>query len=238
MLACLALALGLGVPGGEATAQNRDLPLTAAPPAQRALACYQWDIFPNERYKLDIRFHSPLSEKAEEERFHHPPQAAFSVHGKHVGVCGKKAQPDPFGATSTVRPVVGTLISVLPLGKLGGARLGLETFDTTGVVGSPIPINWCKDVEISCKALDDGFPPKTWRCFSQNKHPVEHRPSFLRLVDEANDPLCSQFEDGATAAQQRPDTDCFVPPFDQPPQPGSVAPASGCTTQLSLQPPG
>jgi hypothetical protein len=123
--------------------------LTAAPPAQRALACYQWDIFPNERYKLDIRFHSPLSEKAEEERFGRPPQAAFSVHGKHVGVCGKEAQPDPFGATSTVRPVVGTLISVLPLGKLGGARLGLEAFDTTGVVGSPIPINWCKDVEIS-----------------------------------------------------------------------------------------
>jgi hypothetical protein len=149
MLACLALALGLGVPGGEATAQNRDLPLTSAPPAQRALACYQWDIFPNERYKLDIRFHSPLSEKAEEERFGRPPQAAFSVHGKHVGVCGKEAQPDPFGATSTVRPVVGTLISVLPLGKLGGARLGLEAFDTTGVVGSPIPINWCKDVEIN-----------------------------------------------------------------------------------------
>jgi hypothetical protein len=134
------------VPSGEAAAQAN---LAAAPPAQRVLACYQWDIFPNERYKLDIRFHSPLSEKAEEERFGRPPQAAFSVHGKHVGVCGKEAQPDPFGATSTVRPVVGTLISVLPLGKLGGARLGLEAFDTTGVVGSPIPINWCKDVEIS-----------------------------------------------------------------------------------------
>jgi hypothetical protein len=231
VIGTIALAVGIGVPSGEAAAQAA--PGVAPAPSVKVLACYKWDIFPEERFKLDILFHSKLSEREEQDRFGHPAQDVFSVHGKHVGVCGKKTQPDQFKAISTVRPVVGTLISVEPLGTPGGARLGLETFATTGLVGAAagtITRNWCKDVEISCKALDNGFPPKRWLCFSQNKFPVEHRQSFLTLVNEANDPLCSQFEDGVFP-QGRPDTNCFVPPFDPTPPQGSVAPASGCTTQ-------
>lgn len=46
------------------------------------LVCYEWDIFPAERFKLDVRNHSPLSERQE-----HPRQTAYSVHGKQVGTC-------------------------------------------------------------------------------------------------------------------------------------------------------
>jgi hypothetical protein len=147
------------------------------------LTCYQWTIFPHERFKLDIRPHSPLSDREEEKKFDHPKQFAFSVHGKVVGDCGG----------DTVRPVVGTLISAVPVGQPFQARLGLENFNTTGGPDE----QFCKDVEMSCKAADEpGFPPPVWNCFSQNKHPVEHPPSQLILVKESEDPRCSLFEDG------------------------------------------
>lgn len=178
--------------------------LTANPQAHSALACYRWvPQFPNERYKLDIRFHSALTERKEEEATGHPKQAVFSVHGKHVGVCGVKLVGGE--VVRTVRPVVGTLVSVSPLGQPGGARLGLETFATTGGPGA----QFCKDVEISCKAevttAVAQFPPPVWNCFSQNKHPVEHLPSQLILVNELVDPLCSEFENGQIGP---PRTDC------------------------------
>lgn len=144
------------------------------------LACYRFDpLFTNERYKLGINAHSSLSEEEEEKNFNHPRQFVFSVHGKHVGSCG-------FG---TVRPVVGTLITTVPLGQPWQARLGLESFNTTGMP------NFCRDVEISCQAGDtEGFPPKTWNCFGQNKFDVEFEVQLIK-VDENKDERCSVFED-------------------------------------------
>jgi hypothetical protein len=136
------------------------------------------DIF-DEVYKLNIEPHSKLSEKKEEERFDHPRQFAFSIHGKHVNTCG----------LGSVRPVVGTLISTLPLGQAGGARLGLESFTTTGFP------NFCRDVEISCKSADDGFPPESWECFGQNKFDVEFEFRLDKVVED-EDERCSMFEDG------------------------------------------
>jgi hypothetical protein len=150
------------------------------------LVCYQWDIF-DEVYKLNIKPHSKLSEKKEEERFEHPRQFAFSIHGKHVGTCG-------FGS---VRPVVGTLISTVPFGQAGGARLGLETFSTTGVP------NFCRDVEISCKSADDGYPPKAWECFGQNKFDIEFQFRLDKVV-EHEDERCSLFEDGEISLEEQP----------------------------------
>jgi hypothetical protein len=120
------------------------------------------------------------SRSEKEKNFGHPSQFAFSVHGKHVGTCG-------FGS---VRPVVGTIITTLPVGQPFQARLGLESFSTTGVP------NFCRDVEISCKAGEkEGFPPRVWDCFGQNKFDVEFEFQLIK-VNEREDVLCSLFEDG------------------------------------------
>lgn len=170
-----ALLIAGTVASTEALAQSGDQRSFAT---RDILACYRFDTF-NEVYKLNIKPHSRLSERQEERNFDHPRQFAFSVHGKHVGTCG-------FG---TVRPVVGTLISIVPVGQAGGARLGIESFNTTGVP------NFCRDVEISCKSADAGFPPRTWECFGQNKFNIEFQFRLQRVV-EHEDELCSQFEDG------------------------------------------
>ena len=160
--------------------------LLIAGKASAELVCYQWSIFPFERFKLNILSHSLLTESDEEAKFRHPQQLVFSVHGKVVGDCGG----------DTVRPVVGTLISTTPVGQPFEARLGLENFNTTGPT-SGAGGQFCKDVEMSCSAgKEPGFPPPVWNCFSQNKFPVEHPPSQLILVKEAEDPRCSLFEDG------------------------------------------
>jgi len=50
-------------------------------------------------------------------------------------------------------------------------------------------------VEVSCRASKlTEFPPTTWDCFGQNKFGVEFTPFQLIKVDEASDPLCSEFE--------------------------------------------
>lgn len=59
--------------------------------AAAAPECYQWsDFFSKERFVLDIEEHSDLSRN----------QRAFSVHGKHLGVCG-------YG---TIAAVTGTIV--------------------------------------------------------------------------------------------------------------------------------
>jgi len=144
--------------------------------AWESLVCYQWTAFPNERYKLAIRSHSDLSTWDEESNFGHPHQVAMTVVGKHVGVCG----------FTTVRPVGGSLIATDPT---TGARLGLETFATTGFPTT------CRDVEMSCRASNpSAWPPPVWDCFSRNNFDVDHTPSQLVRVDEATDPRCSVFE--------------------------------------------
>jgi hypothetical protein len=171
-----ALLIAGTIASGDASAQSGDRRVI---PTRDFLACYRFDSF-DEVYKLNIKPHSRLSESREEREFDHPRQFVFSVHGKHVGTCG-------FG---TVRPVVGTLITTLPVGRPGGARLGLESLSTTGVP------NFCRDFEISCKSAGRGFPPRTWECFGQNKFDIEFQFTLERVVEHEDD-SCSQFEDGA-----------------------------------------
>ena len=142
-----------------------------------ALACYQLKEFPNERYKLLSRTSGDLTEFAEEVNFNHPHQVAATVVGKHVGTCGD----------DTVRPVSGSLIGTDPF---AAARLGLESFNTTGTPST------CRDVSISCTATDvSSFPFPSYSCFGRNGFGLEFTITLV-LVDETTDPRCSLFEDG------------------------------------------
>jgi hypothetical protein len=154
--------------------------LLIAGKASAELVCYQWSApFPMERYQLNITTHSLLSEDGAEHKFGHPQQLVFSIFGKHVGTCGG----------NTVRPVVGTLISTVPVGQPSEARLGLESFNTTGVP------NFCRDVEISCTVGNvAGFPPPVLTCFGQNKFGEEFQVQLTKVRAE-EDPRCSLFED-------------------------------------------
>lgn len=178
-LAMLLLFVGIPMLPAEADAWPTDgfPPFTAG----QLLACYSWDIFPDERWKFALPTHSDISEPAEELNFGHPHQHALPVLGNHINGC----------YPGSVRPVVGTLITISPEGQPLGARLGMEGFETTGFP------NICRDVEIQCKAgSSPGFPPPVWDCFSMNKFDVEHPQSQLIQVVESEDPLCSLFENG------------------------------------------
>ena len=146
-----------------------------------ALACYQLKEFPDERYKLLSRTQGDLTEFAEEINFNHPHQVAASVVGKHIGTCGD----------DTVRPVAGSLIGTEPF---AAARLGLESFNTTGVPTT------CRNVSLSCSATDvSAFPFPSYSCFGRNDFGIEFTVTLV-LVDETTDPRCSLFEDGKPAA--------------------------------------
>jgi hypothetical protein len=189
-LAIMAQLVGVIMLSGASVAQQVDADEQDAAKSLRQPICYQLSTFPNERYKLDIKFHSRLTEPMEERNFRHPKQFVFSIHGKHVGTCGG----------STVRPVVGTLHSTVPTGKPLEARLGLESFNTTDVPNS------CRDVEVSCKAGDaKGFPPPVLNCFGQNKFNDEFQFQLTR-VDETRDERCSLFDDPSAANAAAADT--------------------------------
>lgn len=152
--------------------------VSVAVPSYAQSVCYQLIPFQNERYRLDIRFHSRLTTTIEEREFDHPLQFVYSVHGKHVGTCG-------FGS---VRTVAGTLIGVRT-DPPGGHRLGLVSHNSTGV-----PL-FCKDVEVSCISTTGQFPPAQWTCFGQNKFGNEFQFDLVR-VNPSTDRLCSVFEEG------------------------------------------
>jgi hypothetical protein len=190
----MAQLVGVIMLSGASIAQQVDADEQEAAKSLRPI-CYQLSTFPNERYKLDIKFHSRLTEPLEERNFRHPKQFVFSVHGKHVGTCGG----------STVRPAAGTLLSMVPIGKPLEARLGLESFNTTDVPNS------CRDVEVSCKAGDaKGFPPPVLNCFGQNKFGVEFQFQLTR-VDESQDERCSLFEDPPAADDDTSGTGTLKP---------------------------
>ena len=66
--------------------------------------CYTWDTFPDERFKLNVKEHSPLSEPEEEKNFGHASQTAYSVHGKEVGGCGGDTMLATTGTVVTAKP--------------------------------------------------------------------------------------------------------------------------------------
>ena len=137
------------------------------------VVCY-YDKYDQVGYKLGLRSHTSLRDEAEARNPNIPREVAFSVHGKKVGAC----------APDTVRPVVGTVISKLPLGALpGGARMGLLGLNTSSLPGGSI----CSVLEISCLSEGRGFPPKTWDCFSRNNEAdIDYQ--FLLHLQEKGDP--------------------------------------------------
>lgn len=172
------------------------------------LVCYRWQnilvhapggvcipIPFNEVYKLNIKKHSSLSTTAEVQQFGHPSQFVYSVHGKHVGVCGRITLP-PGEPKPTVRTVVGTLVTTVkgtrPSQDAGQARMGLETYSTTGCP------EWCRDVEISCKSTGDGFPPASWHCYGMNKWGNEFEFDLVKVSEKD----CCSFEDGELGTLQ------------------------------------
>ncbi len=169
ILAAIVVFLGIGTLGHEAYAQKQ----------KSVLACYFWSAFPNERLKLNIELHSPLSEPEEEKKFGHPRQTVFSVHGKEVGGCGG----------NTMAAVTGTVVTA----KGGGAHMGVVAHFSRATGG----VEFCRSFTFDCTTEEDGPAPDNWRCHSRNEWNVFHGASTLRRVDETQDPRCSIFENGS-----------------------------------------
>jgi hypothetical protein len=143
------------------------------------LVCYKWDKFPDERFKLNVKKHSPLSEKKEEQKFDHPRQTAFSVHGKQVI------------SEKLMATVQGTVVIAAKASRntvQTGAHLGLYSTSVRGDRLRPLTID-CTTDEISST-------PDTWTCegFLAPNEYLGY--SKLIKVDETKDPTCSFFEDG------------------------------------------
>lgn len=162
------------------------------------LVCYAWSAFPNERLRLDIAPHSPLTESNEERKFDHPRQAAFSVHGKEIGGCGG----------DTMGTVTGTIVTAADR----GAHMGVVAHFSRGNG----QIDFCRSFTFDCTTREEGPAPDRWSCQSRNEFDVYHGISELRKVDPTEDPRCSVFENGTftgarTQAQRyEPDLQAFA----------------------------
>lgn len=122
--------------------------------AAAAPECYQWSgPFSKERFVLDIKKHSDLSRN----------QHAFSVHGKHVGVCGYE----------TIAIVTGTIVRATPPLSVTGAHMGLRT-DSVRATTAPDDghVIFCKEVTLDCTSAEQSATPKTWTCFGRNEWDV------------------------------------------------------------------
>jgi hypothetical protein len=146
------------------------------------LVCYAWDMFPDERLKLNVKKHSRLSERKEERNFGHPRQTAFSVHGKHV--IGDNM--------ATVEGSVVTAAKTSTTAGPSGAHMGLHSKFVRGDGA----VDFARPVTVECTTDEVSATPATWTCQSRNDFDVYHGFSKLTRSDETNDPACSIFEDG------------------------------------------
>lgn len=147
--------------------------------------CYTWDIFPSERFKLDVKNHSPLSERKEERNFRHAKQTAYSVHGKHV----------IFDVMATVEGSVVTAAKTSATTGPTGSHMGLHSkfVRGDGVFGG---FDFGRPVTVECTSEEVSATPTTWSCQSRNEFDIYHGFSKLTRVDETKDLACSTFEDG------------------------------------------
>lgn len=145
--------------------------------ASAAPVCYQWSgPFGKERFVLDITPQNPLS----------PNQMAYSVHGKHVGVCGYE----------TIAPVTGTLIVSTPAGpQAQGSHLGLRTHSIRATAGGQ---TFCKEVTVDCTSphVNTTVTPTNWTCFSRNEWDNVHGGITSSLTKlSPPDGFCTIFQD-------------------------------------------
>ena len=145
-------------------------------------ACYQWSAFPNERLRLDVKFHSRLTGLREKKEFGHPLQSAYSVHGKHVGPCG----------FDTMVATTGTVVST----RDAGQHMGLDSHASRGD-GVLFGNDFCRSITFDCTTDEDSPTPQTWSCQSRNEFDIYHGISTLTRVNPSADPLCSVFENGS-----------------------------------------
>jgi hypothetical protein len=177
ILAGAVVLAGIGVPPGKVYAE--DPTDTDDKEGGRRLVCYTWDIFPNERFMLDVEKHSPLSENPEQSGSSSNgklKQLAFSVHGKHV--------VQDFGMSA----VNGTIVRA----KDVGAHMGLHSIFIRGNGA----FEFSRPVTVDCTTDEDTAVPTVWNCESRNEFDTYHGFSKLTKVDETQDPLCNCFQNG------------------------------------------
>jgi hypothetical protein len=125
--------------------------------------------------KLNIKFHSDLSTRKEEQKFGHPEQDAFSVHGKDVDACG----------FDTLANLEGTVVVATEPDV--GSHLGLHI--------KLVRPDVCKPVTLDCTSPESSSAPPSWECFFRNEFGVQGSVTLLRVVEEET-PECSKFQDG------------------------------------------
>jgi hypothetical protein len=147
--------------------------------------CYAWDIFPAERFRLDVRKHSRLSTAQEERVFQHPRQTAYRVNGKHVifDIIAAVDGTVVVGATSSASRRIGP----------DGAHMGLHSIFVRGAG----VFDFARPVTVDCTTEEADATPNVWHCQSRNEFDIYHGFSTLTRVDVRADALCSVFEDGA-----------------------------------------
>jgi hypothetical protein len=144
--------------------------------------CYAWDPFPDERFRLNVKKHSLLSQEEEDRNFRHAKQIAYSVHGKQIGTCG----------FNTMVPITGTIVVAKADRHTHqkGAHLGLETHAARAD-------DLCRSITVECTTDEDEAAPSVWTCFSRSDFGVFHGSSKLTKVDERTDERCSLFQNGS-----------------------------------------
>ncbi|MFH0344224.1 MAG: hypothetical protein ACHBNF_19365 [Chromatiales bacterium] len=170
VIAVMTMMVGIVMPSSDARATGKKP------------VCYVLDAFPSERLKLDIKKHSPLSERKEEINFKHAKQTAYDVQGKHVGTCGFATMVTIDGTVVTAK---GNRYTTGPT----GAHLGLEGHSARAE-------DSCRSVTFDCTTKEVSATPSTWTCFIRNDFDSFFGESTLTKVDETKDELCSIFEDG------------------------------------------
>lgn len=176
-LSTLTIVFALGTTAHEFSAEAQN----------SVLECYAWSAFPNERLKLNIKLHSPLTEPEEEKKFDHRPQTVFSVHGKEIGGCGG----------NTMAAVTGTVVTA----KGGGSHMGIVAHFSRGS-GQFFGRDSCRSITFDCTTKEEGPAPDRWQCQSRNEFDVYHGISELKKVDETQDPRCSIFQNGSFTRAQ------------------------------------
>ncbi|SFN07552.1 hypothetical protein [Nitrosomonas communis] len=161
------------------------------------LACYQWDIFPDERFNLNVKTHSSLSKGTKKQDSGtsgkdsgHAQQKAYSVHGKHV-VHDFMATVE--GTVITAGETSGTTGTTGGTADSTGAHLGLLA---KWVRGDGKSADFVRSVTVDCTTDEASATPHTWTCESRNEFDVYHGFSRLTKVDETRDHACNTFEDG------------------------------------------
>jgi len=161
-------------------------------------ACYEWDKFPNERFNLNVKNHSSLSQGTGGTGGTNSGQAqqtAYSVHGKHV------VSVDNSGSNNFTAAVEGTVVTAGETsgttGSTGtntgstGAHLGLLA---KWVRGDGQSADFARSVTMDCTTDEASSTPNTWTCESRNEFDIYHGTSTLTKVDETQDQACNAFE--------------------------------------------